>query len=68
MIEAGPPPMASHDKERHVSGQSSQPGERVTTFEADRIAAALRQLYGRIAREPLPQRLQELVNRLKPHR
>jgi hypothetical protein len=38
---------------------------RSVKLEVDRVAAALRQLYGRIADEPLPRRLVELVTRLK---
>lgn len=57
--------MGSRDKERIVPGEAAAPSERPAKPEADRVAAALRQLYGRIAGEPLPRRLVELVSRLK---
>lgn len=62
MIEAGPAPMVSHDKERFAAGKAPVPTDRPTAFEIDRITAALRHLYDRITREPLPQRLLDLVS------
>ncbi|GEM_PF-6091749 len=60
-------PMAmSRDKERPTSTVPSLQRPRTTRFKADRIAAALRHLYGRISAEPLPPRLVEMLNRLKP--
>lgn len=57
--------MSSRDKERVAPGERAAPNERPAKFETDRVAAALRQLYGRIASEPLPRRLVELVSHLK---
>lgn len=57
-------PMASHDKEGVAPGEVPTPSDRTSAFEIDRIAAALWQLYSRIAREPLPQRLLDLMSRL----
>ncbi len=58
------PMAASRDKE-HSAPNKAVPPEKPTQCETDRIAAALRQLYGRICAEPLPRRLVELLNRLK---
>lgn len=60
--------MCPQRKERVGSGKAAARNERSARLEADRVAAALRQLYGRIADEPLPRRLVELVNRLKARR
>jgi hypothetical protein len=57
--------MTSRDKERVASGKPDAPSKRPTGLDADRIATALRQVYGRIADEPLPRRLMDLVSRLK---
>jgi len=58
------PMAAARGKRRSISGKASSP-EPPARAEFDRIAAALREIYGRIAAEPLPQRLVELLNRLK---
>ncbi|MDE2229614.1 MAG: hypothetical protein KGL11_11315 [Alphaproteobacteria bacterium] len=57
--------MAAHDQKRQVSGESEVHAEKRARWEADRIAAALRQVYGRISAEPLPRRFLELVKHLK---
>jgi len=41
------------------------PRKQPTQIDIDRIAAGLRQLYGRIVAEPVPRRLVELLNRVK---
>jgi Anti-sigma factor NepR len=56
--------MVSHDKERFAAGKAPPPIDRSMAFEIDRITAALRHLYDRITREPLPQRLLDLLSRL----
>lgn len=63
--ERGPMPKAvSCGKQRSVSGKLP-PHEQPAQNDVDRIAAALRQLYGRIVAEPVPRRFVELLNRLK---
>ncbi|MGH6977648.1 MAG: NepR family anti-sigma factor [Stellaceae bacterium] len=56
------PKAASRGKQRARSGK--QPRAR-PHYDFDKIAAALQQLYDRIAAEPLPRRLVNLLNRLK---
>ncbi|HKR18837.1 MAG TPA: NepR family anti-sigma factor [Stellaceae bacterium] len=56
------PKVGSRDKERSRAGK--RPGA-PRRYDVDPIAAALRQLYARIAAEPLPRRLVTLLNRLK---
>jgi len=68
VVEPGPLAMVSDDKERAAPGQRAAISEKPTQFDTDRVAAALRQLYNRIATEPLPRRLVDLANRLKLHR
>jgi hypothetical protein len=68
VVEPEPLAMASDDKERSASGRPAAISEKPTRFETDRVAVALRQLYNRIATEPLPRRLLDLANRLKLHR
>ncbi len=58
------PKAVSRGKQRSASGKLPQ-HERPAQIDVDRIAAALRQLYGRIVAEPVPRRLVELLNRLK---
>jgi len=53
---------ASRGKERSRSGKRPSTPPR---YDVDRIAAGLRQLYDRIAAEPLPRRFVNLLNRLK---
>jgi len=59
------PKAASRGKKRSRSGQ--RPSAPLRHYDVDRIAATLRQLYDRIAAEPLPRRLISLLNRLKVH-
>lgn len=62
-VEPDPmPKSASRDKQRSRSGK--QPRGR-SRYDIDKIAVALQQLYDRIAAEPLPRRLANLLNRLK---
>jgi len=56
------PKGASRGKERSRSGKWPGAPRR---YDVDQIVAALRQLYGRIAAEPLPRRFVNLLNRLK---
>lgn len=56
------PKAASRGKKRSRSGKRPAAPLRC---DADQIAAALRRLYDRIAAEPLPRRLVNLLNRLK---
>ena len=56
------PKAASRGKERSRSGK---PPSTPPRYDVDQIATALRQLYDRIAAEPLPRRLVSLLNRLK---
>jgi Anti-sigma factor NepR len=54
----------SRDKEHSVSGKIPSDEQQIPC-EPDRIAVVLRDLYGRIAAEPLPRRLVELLVRLR---
>jgi len=60
-----PDPMskaASRGKRRTRSGKQSRARAH---YDFDKIAVALQQLYDRLAAEPLPRRLVNLLNRLK---
>lgn len=57
------PKTASSGKEPSRSDKRPRAPPR---YDVDQIAATLRRMYGRIAAEPLPQRLVNLLNRLKP--
>jgi len=56
------PKTASRGKQRARSGKQSRARAH---YDFDKIAVALQQLYDRIAAEPLPRRLVNLLNRLK---
>lgn len=66
VVEPAPmPKTASRGKQRSRSGK--QPRAR-PHYDLDKIAVALQRLYDRIAAEPLPRRLVNLLNRLKVRR
>ncbi len=59
-------PKAVARRKKH--SRSGKPSGAPLRYDIDRVAAALRQLYDRLAAEPLPRRLVNLLNRLKvPH-
>jgi hypothetical protein len=55
--------MLANDKDRSRSASLSKTDTDRTTYEIDPILVALRQVYGRILAEPLPQRLAALAKR-----
>lgn len=65
-VEPDPmPKAASRGKKRSHYGK--RPNAPPRHYDVDRITGTLRQLYDRIAAEPLPRRLISLLNRLKVH-
>lgn len=65
-VEPDPmPKAASRDKKRSHYGKRPNASRR--HYDVDRITGTLRQLYDRVAAEPLPRRLISLLNRLKVH-